>query len=112
MQELTKTVVPTGPAAAALIASGVGCFAIGLMTTVAEYSTPIKDALNWYKPTGPLSGKVGVGVIVWLIAWAILHFTLKDKNPKIQTAATWAFVLIALGFALTFPPIFGFFVQE
>jgi hypothetical protein len=112
MQELTKTVTPNGPAAAALIASGVGCFTIGLMTTIAEYNTTVKDALNWYKPTGPLAGKVGVGIIVWLIAWAILHFTLKDKNPKIQTAATWAFVLIALGFALTFPPIFGFFVQE
>jgi hypothetical protein len=112
MQEITKPVAPTGPAAAALIAAGVGCFMIGLFTTIAEYNTTVKDGLNWYKPTGPLTGKVGVGVIAWLIAWAILHFALKDKNPKIQTVAIWAFTLIALGFALTFPPIFGFFVQE
>ena len=112
MQELTKSTTPNGPAAAALIASGIGCFTIGLFTTIAEYNTPVKNALNWYNPTGPLSGKVGVGIIVWLIAWLILHLALKNKDPKIKTVATWAFLLIALGFALTFPPIFAFFVQE
>lgn len=60
---------PNGPVAAALLAAGWGVFAIGLMTTLAEAMAAVANALNWYGPVGPLSGKTGVGIIVWLVAW-------------------------------------------
>ena len=112
VQEVTRRTTPNGPAAAALIAATIGCLTIGLFTTITEYSKSINNALNWYKPTGPLAGKVGMGVIAWLAAWVVLYATLKDKDPRIKTIAVWTFVLLALGFALTFPPIFGFFLNE
>jgi hypothetical protein len=58
-----------GKALAAMVAAGVGCAALGVLTTLAELSPGLKNVLNFYDPVGPLSGKTTVAVIVWLIAW-------------------------------------------
>ncbi|HEY3247104.1 MAG TPA: hypothetical protein VGK88_02270 [bacterium] len=103
---------PTGPAAAALIAAGLGTFTIGLMTTLAEASAGFRSSLNFYNPSGPLSGKTGVAVVVWLISWFVLHSMWKTRNPEIGRILTWTLVFIGLGFLLTFPPIFEAFAAE
>jgi len=99
----------TGPGAAAMIAAGVGTFVIGLATSLAEASTGLRNALAWYGPTGPLSGKTGVGVIAWLLAWIVLHAAWKNKNIDLGRAFGWTLALVALGFLLTFPPVFEIF---
>jgi hypothetical protein len=98
--------IPTGPAAAALLASGIGILVIGLMTTGAALSGQLKDALSWYAPAGPLTGKTSVGVLVWLISWAALHRRLAKKDLALRRVFTWTLVLIALGLILVFPPVF------
>jgi uncharacterized membrane protein YkgB len=101
--------IPSGSAAAALIASGIGPFAIGLLTTGAVISEGLKNALNWYNPAGSLTGKTGVGILVWLIAWAVLHNRWKEKEVTLGSIFIWTLVLIALGLILTFPPVFEAF---
>lgn len=101
----------TGPGAAAIIAAGFGTFVIGLMTSLSEASTGLRSALVWYGPTGPLSGKTGVGVIAWLLAWVVLHSSWKNKNVDLGRAFSWSLGLIILGFLLTFPPIFDLFAR-
>lgn len=103
---------PTGPAAAALIAAGIGTFTVGLITSLAEAFGGLKTALNFYNPSGPLSGKTGVAVLVWLVSWIVLHSMWRTRNPEIGRLFTWTLVLIALGFLLTFPPIFEAFAGE
>ena len=100
---------PLGQAIAAFVSAGIGCLAIGVLTTAAEASAGLKDTLNLYNPVGPLSGKTVGAVIVWLIAWAILHTLWKDKELPIKNwqALTWGLVLV--GLLLTFPPIFLLF---
>jgi hypothetical protein len=107
-----KTQVAIGVASAAFVASGIGCLVIGLMVTGAEMSEGLKNALNWWNPAGPLTGKTGVGVIVWLISWVILHSMWKDKEVEFGKYFTITLILIALGFLLTFPPIFTLFAAE
>lgn len=107
-----KTQVAIGVASAAFVASGIGCLVIGLMVTGAEMSEGLKNALNWWNPAGPLTGKTGVGVIVWLISWVILHSMWKDKEVEFGKHFTITLILIALGFLLTFPPIFTLFAAE
>ena len=72
----SATRVATGVAAAAFLSGGIGCFVIGLLTTLTESPALVnlKNALNWSNPVGPLSGKTGVGVIAFLLSWAIAHF--------------------------------------
>lgn len=98
-----------GPVAASLVAGGFGAAVLGLMTTLAEASPAFGSSLNWYSPVGPLSGKSGLGVIAFFLSWLVLHFLWRGKNVNFQRAATVAFILLAIGLLLTFPPIFDLF---
>ena len=111
VQEQVETGVKTGVAAAAFLSGGIGCFVIGLLTTLTESPAlvDLKNALNWSNPVGPLSGKTGVGVIAFLLSWAIAHFMMKDKDVNLKTYVIVAGVLTALGFLMTFPPFFDLF---
>lgn len=100
---------PEGPVAAAIIAGGVGSLAVGLLTTLAEASTSIKDALNLYDPVGPLPGKTISGVLIWLASWVVLHMVYRDKAFETRRALAVALVLIGLGILGTFPIFFQAF---
>jgi hypothetical protein len=110
-QDQVETRVATGEAAAAFLAGGIGCFVIGLLVTLTEMPAlvDLKNALTWSNPVGPLSGKTGVGVIAFVLAWAIAHFTMRDKDVNLKNYVIVAGVLTALGFLLTFPPFFELF---
>jgi hypothetical protein len=111
-QEQAAIIELTGPAAAAMVAGGVGVLMVGLMTTLASASQSIADALNLYAPVGPLSGKTIVGVVTWLLAWFFLHMGWKNRNPNMQSSFTITIVLILIGLLLTFPPFFELFAGE
>jgi len=98
-----------GPAAAAILASGIGSMALGLFTTLAQAITSIKNALNLYDPAGPLSGKTTVAVVVWVVAWGILHGLWKGKQVDFAKVFIATVILIALGLLGTFPPFFEAF---
>jgi hypothetical protein len=61
-----------GPVAAAMLAAGIGCFFLGLNTSLAQGSKAISGMLNFYNPVGPLAGKTIVALVVWLVAWGVL----------------------------------------
>ncbi len=100
---------PNGPVAAAFLAAGIGSFALGVLTTGAEASEAVANALRWSAPVGPLSGKTGLAVIVWLVAWAVLASRWRSKEVAFRAVYRWTLVLIALGLLLTFPPFFQAF---
>lgn len=97
---------PNGPVAAALLAGGIGIAAIGVTTTLAEVSPAVARAFTWSAAVGPLSGKIGVGLIIYFLAWLVAHFSLRGKNVNFSTYATVSFVLLIVGVLLTFPPVF------
>ncbi|UUU26079.1 hypothetical protein [Streptomyces sp. DSM 40750] len=98
-----------GPISAAIIAAGIGAAALGLLTTLAEADTSVHDALEWSDSVGPLSGKTTLAVVVWLLAWAVLHMTLRNKPYETVRALVISSVLIALGVLGTFPEFFQLF---
>lgn len=106
---------PSGPAAAAIVAAGIGSLVLGLMVTLAEFSGDIKSFLDFAKNyglgtgVGPLSGKVIVGVLAYVISWAVLFAMWRGKEINVRKAFLATLVLVGLGFALTFPPIFLLF---
>jgi hypothetical protein len=107
--DVVETAVTTGPAAAAMISGAMGTFVIGLLTTGAVIFEGLREALNWWNPAGPLTGKTGVGVIAWLISWALLNTVWKDKEYDLWKAFIITLIFIALGLILTFPPVFEAF---
>ena len=102
--------IPNGPGAAAILAAGIGSAAVGVFALGAEVSTTLKGALNFYNPAGPLSGKSTVAIIVWLVAWYGLSRLWGRETVNMGAVNLAAFVLLAIGFLLTFPPFWGLFL--
>jgi hypothetical protein len=114
---------PNGPVVAAFLAAGVASLVIGIGVVLNEASTTIKSAtgidfnafLQFDKNfglgsgVGPLSGKVGLTVIAFVVSWVLFHLWLRGKEVNFRAGFIAAVVLVALGFALTFPPIFKLF---
>jgi hypothetical protein len=100
---------PEGPIAAAIIAGGIGAAALGLFTTLAEASEGAKNWLQWSDAVGPLSGKVLMAVLVWLVAWAVLHLALRNRPYETRRALVISLALIGLGVLGTFPLFFQAF---
>jgi hypothetical protein len=97
--------MPNGPGAAAVLAAGIGCFAMGAVSVLTDKLPALARVLNIYRPTGPLSGVSTVTIAVWLAAWAVLHYYWRRRNVELGRATGIALLLLACGVLLTFPPI-------
>jgi len=114
---------PNGPVVAAFLAAGVASLVMGIGVVLNEASGSIKDAIgvdfNAFlqfdknfglgSGVGPLSGKVGLAVISFAASWVVFHLWLRGKEVNFRNGFIAALVLVGLGFALTFPPIFLLF---
>lgn len=100
---VTETKLPNGPAAAAILAGGIGAFFMGFITTLSEVVVSTQNVLKWVGPVGPLSGKVGLTVIVFALAWVILGMMWKGKDVAFGKISTISLVLLVLGLVGTFP---------
>lgn len=101
-----------GPAAAALLAAGIGAFTLGLLTTLAEASEGVADGLAFSSAVGPLSGKTIIAVVVWLAAWPVLYVTMGRRAALTRGVLVAFAVLLALGVLGTFPTFFEAFAAE
>jgi len=117
MQEQTTT-KPNGPAAAAFLAAGIGAFTLGLMVTLAEALPDFKKWLDFSanygigSGVGPLSGKVIIATIAYLLSFAVVALIWRGREVNFTRVLWVAGALLAVGFALTFPPIFTVFTAE
>jgi len=103
---------PTGPVAAAVLATGIGAFVLGLLTTLNEASTGVHDFLEFDEGVGPLSGKTIIATIAYFVSWAILHGLWRRQNPALRPILIATTVLIVLGILGTFPTFFQAFASE
>jgi len=107
-QEKTR---PNGEAAAALLAAGIGCLALGVVTTVAAASTAFANSIKLVNAVGPLSGKTTIAVVVWLLAWVGLHFAFRRHQVDFTRVFVIALILVGLGLVGTFPPFYDLFAS-
>ncbi|UMY33484.1 hypothetical protein [Burkholderia contaminans] len=93
-----------GPAAAAILAAGIGCFAVGLFALAGDASKAIAHFFTFYTPTGPLSGVTTSAIVVWLFSWFVLSRQWGAKSVALGRVTFISFGLLALSVMLTFPP--------
>ncbi|KAF0246759.1 MAG: hypothetical protein FD180_430 [Planctomycetota bacterium] len=103
---------PTGAAMACLLATGIGCAVLGSAVIGCEAFPSFKQAMDWWTPAGPLSGKSSVATIVWLASWAALHLAWRRRQVSAVKVTTASAILTFLGFAGTFPPVFEAFAKH
>jgi hypothetical protein len=104
---LEPGVMTNGPALAAVLGAAIGAFAMGLIVLLNEagiFSVPALCA-----PAGGVSGRTTLAVVVWLIAWAVLHARWKDRDIGFRRVAGASLLLIALGMLGTYPPLWAVF---
>jgi len=105
----TVSAIPNGSGAAAILAAGVGCFVLAILALAGDKSTAIKNSLNFYKPTGPLSGVTTTAILIWLLIWGILEWRWRKEKILAGRINVAAFILLGLSILLTFPPIVDLF---
>lgn len=96
---------PNGAALAAFLGAGIGAFAVGfivVLNAVGAFSAP-----TLYGPAGGVSGRTTLAVVVWLIAWGLLHFRWRDRELDGRRLYVVTLVLVALGILGTFPPFWA-----
>ena len=103
------TVIPNGSGAAAILAAGIGSFALAVFSVAGDTSALLKRFFNFYNPTGPLSGVTTGAVVVWLAVWLILEWRWRRHTVSLLSVSVVAFVLLGLSLLLTFPPIADLF---
>jgi hypothetical protein len=103
---------PLGPAAAVVLATGIGALTLGILTTLAEASTGTADFLQFNDRVGPLSGKTIISTAVFFGAWALLTALWRGKNPPLRPVLIATAVLLALGLLGTFPTFFQAFASD
>ena len=91
---------------ASMVASGIGSLVLGIAIVLSEVSPGFKAFVTWNKGVGPLSGKTGLSVIAFVVAWIVLHYAFKGKPISLTTSFIWTIVLVVLGLLLSFPPVF------
>ena len=108
----TEDRIPNGPAAAAILAAGIGSALYGLIVLLAESSEAFRQLMVLNSSVGPLSGKSTFGVLAWLAAWAGLHFAWRDRDVNFGRAWAVTLALVGIALVLTFPLFFGLFAAE
>ncbi|HZZ42088.1 MAG TPA: hypothetical protein VFE58_04060 [Tepidisphaeraceae bacterium] len=107
------TGTPNGLAWAALLSSAIGCAAFGVATILSESSANLSQSLNWYRPSGSLSGVAGSAVAIWLVSWITLALIWKGR--RLQHERTLIAVILFLVLAsliATFPPFYEIFARH
>lgn len=97
---------PNGSIAAALVAAGLGCATLGMVATWAEADPETADALNWWPPAGPLTGKAGTATAVFFASWVGLHLMWRRRSIPFRPVAILSTLLLAIGLVGTFPLFF------
>ena len=110
-----STISPNAPAltngsgAAAILAAGIGFFALAVLACAGDKSAAVKSLLIFYNPTGPLSGVTTVAILIWLITWGILEWRWRNRTVTVGRITAIAFALLGLSLLLTFPPVVDLF---
>lgn len=103
--QMRTTDPPNGSALAAVLAAGIGSVAMGVFVLANEAGLFVAPSL--YAPAGGLSGRSTFAVLVWLVAWGVLHARWRGHDVAASRIFAWTLLLIAAGLLATFPPVWS-----
>jgi hypothetical protein len=103
---------PSGPVAAALLATGIGALVLAILVIIAESSESFANSLAYNERVGPLSGKVIWAVVAYVGSWLVLWGALRRREVPLAMAAIACAVLVGLALIGTFSPFFQLFAPD
>src|SRR6266540_3698339 len=87
---------PSGPVAAALLATGIGSLVLAILVIIAEASESFANSLAYSDRVGPLAGKTIWAVAAFVGSWLILGLLLRSRDVDLRKVTIVAVILIAL----------------
>jgi hypothetical protein len=102
---LQTPTIPNGSGAAAILAAGIGSFALAVLAMAGDKLASLKRILDFYNPTGPLSGVTTAAILIWLLAWGVLEWRWRGRTVAVGSIGAAALALLLLSLIVTFPPI-------
>ena len=99
----------SGPAAAVVLAAGIACFTLGLLSILTAASGAVSDAMTLSDRVGDVSGLSVVTAATYFIAWGALAIVWRRANPPLARIAAASGALVGVGLLGTFPPFFNVF---
>lgn len=106
-RESGSVMLPNGAALAAFSAAGIGAFAMGLISLLNALG--ILPVPTLYAPAGGVTGRTTLALLIWLIAWAVLHSRWKRRDIDAGRVHVVAVVLTLFGILFAFPPVWALF---
>ena len=106
-EELSVPEPRSGPAAAVVLAAGIGCFTLGLLSVLTAASGRISEALTLSERVGDVSGVTTATAVVFFAVWGALSLTWRRSDPPLMRVALASGALVVLGLLGTFPPFFN-----
>jgi hypothetical protein len=103
-----ESTAQNGAAAACIVATAAGCFALGVLALAGDAFPAVAATLNVWTPTGPLSGVTGLAVLIWLLCWFVLDRAWKGRGMNGARVNLAAALLLVAALLLTFPPFMDF----
>ena len=112
----------SGPAAAALISAGFGCFVM-MVTHHLSDTSKAREKIVWaigswipgshnkselWGNIGSYTGKETMLLVGWLVSWSILHFLWKNSDIKAKTIFFWMFAFFIAATAMSWHPLFPY----
>lgn len=107
MDKPETVVLPNGAALAAYLAAGIGAFAMGTISLLNAVDMLPMPTL--YAPAGGVTGRTTLAVLIWFIAWAVLHSRWKSREMQVGRAHVVTIVLTLLGVLFAVPPFWALF---
>jgi hypothetical protein len=94
-----------GEAMAAFVAASIGTFSMGLFVILNEAGIFAAPALH--AGAGGVSGRTTLAIVVWLVAWAVLHRRWRARQMTPAGPFGAAIALILIGLVGLFPPVWS-----
>jgi hypothetical protein len=105
----TQKLLKSGPAAAAVLAAGIGVALFGVITMFNESIERVADFFTWYKPAGDLSGMSATSMLAWIAVWIVLGRAWRNKDVRMVPTLVLSVILVVVGVVCTLPPVFTMF---
>ncbi len=90
---------------AAVLAAGIGAFAMGLIVLLNEAG--LFAAPTLYGPAGGVTGRTTFAALAWTAAWGVLHARWHAREIAPDRIFSLTLILVAMGVLATFPPVWG-----
>jgi hypothetical protein len=108
--------VPSGIAAAALASVAIGVLTLAVINVFTAASPAFNSWVHgvgklWMpgaEGIGPYSGKETLSAVGWLGSWAILHYSLRDRELDLSRCVIAFLAGVGLATTLIWPPVFEY----